>query len=955
MSTALSGTLSALDIAAKEEELRANAKDKTAKPVRRSNSFNRRKKKPEEAQPGADASALEDGEQMKKPAFKTEVQADPLRESLQEEAIELFKSGNYDGAGEKWYYLAEAARNAGDLSQEAMAMQNMGTSLVNLDQLEQAFACYDRALQLAEQAEDNNAQIDSYLSLKWLFHEVGALSNAVRCLEHVVDLVVQTGDNVGLCSALLELGQLHLMQEDWKAAAERLEASLKAATDHRPTELVLQASILSELSTAILELEGPEGALPAYAQAIDSADKSGDSELQLRTRHDMAMLLLHSLNRVEAAEAMLSKLVDLAKQAAAAAAPNSNAALHAMEMEGRGCIELGPLLVRSGKLEEAQLLAARGIELAKRLDIDEASGVCHTQMGDALLAASKPGEALPHLETARDVWRRVAAELHSDLLARRARAPRQFIREHEEHQSLFDNSAKDTYVKLAAAILGSAGGEVDTQTAAAALFAIEEGRAATLGELLDLGATPIEELEADIDLSAEPQRASERAPPLSPPFDMEQLASLMAALYGESAAADAGAVVYWSLGPSAAPEAKTTDGEAASAGKSELWAWVITPDCEIKMHRGDSMASDGQPLSEVVWDLMEKLRLGAHSMVKRGIELSDEQVAALRERFGSDGGSDLDIDQELKVLSERLLLPILPWLPPGAPVTLVPHFYLNLVPFGALPLPNGKPLITAHAISQAPSLAVLHHMAKRQAAAQAAAHSDSLVLTVPESAPVDKLPPMPAATLEGELVASVLKTPPELQLSGSAATLSSLMAGLDKPLATVHISAHMPQRYVVLAPQPKPEPCAKIEELSEDNNFPKDTARPAPGRETDDADASQWDERLLDAAQVHALWLGSHPSVVLGGSHGGAGALSQDGVVGLPRAFLAAGAHSVLATLWDAIDEPTTSLLYHFHAQCANQVEAEALRAAVLLLREEEEGKWSHPLYWAGFVLTGAK
>ena len=85
------------------------------KPVKRSNSFSRRKNKGKGDEPGgAEADGYSgDADALQKPAFKLEEQKDPLREALQQEAADLFAQAEYDEAGEKWYYLAEAANQAG--------------------------------------------------------------------------------------------------------------------------------------------------------------------------------------------------------------------------------------------------------------------------------------------------------------------------------------------------------------------------------------------------------------------------------------------------------------------------------------------------------------------------------------------------------------------------------------------------------------------------------------------------------------------------------------------------------------------------------------------------------------------------------------------------------------------------------------------------------------------------
>ena len=62
---------------------------------------------------------------------------------------------------------------------------------------------------------------------------------------------------------------------------------------------------------------------------------------------------------------------------------------------------------------------------------------------------------------------------------------------------------------------------------------------------------------------------------------------------------------------------------------------------------------------------------------------------------------------ELALLAQLVLHPILPHLPEGAPLTVVPHAPLAIVPFAALPLPagylphlpEGAPLIERHAVS----------------------------------------------------------------------------------------------------------------------------------------------------------------------------------------------------------------------------------------------------------------
>jgi CHAT domain-containing protein len=80
--------------------------------------------------------------------------------------------------------------------------------------------------------------------------------------------------------------------------------------------------------------------------------------------------------------------------------------------------------------------------------------------------------------------------------------------------------------------------------------------------------------------------------------------------------------------------------------------------------------------------------------------------------------------------------------------------------------------------------------------------------------------------------------------------------------------------------------------------------------------------------------------------------LAGDELVGLARGFLGAGAATVVASLWLVQDETTAWLMDKCYAHLRNGVDrAAALRNAQLALKE----KYSHPYFWAPFVLIGQR
>jgi len=78
-----------------------------------------------------------------------------------------------------------------------------------------------------------------------------------------------------------------------------------------------------------------------------------------------------------------------------------------------------------------------------------------------------------------------------------------------------------------------------------------------------------------------------------------------------------------------------------------------------------------------------------------------------------------------------------------------------------------------------------------------------------------------------------------------------------------------------------------------------------------------------------------------------------EGLVGLTRGFMYAGASRVIATLWKVDDEATAELMKSFyrHLFWDKMTPAAALRAAQVSMRAQR--RWRAPYFWAGFVLQG--
>ena len=176
------------------------------------------------------------------------------------------------------------------------------------------------------------------------------------------------------------------------------------------------------------------------------------------------------------------------------------------------------------------------------------------------------------------------------------------------------------------------------------------------------------------------------------------------------------------------------------------------------------------------------------------------------------------------------------------------------------------------------------------------------------------------AKKEVEMIGEILKCEP---LTGEAATKQEVLRRIGS-VALVHIAAHGSKETgaIALAPDPRWESTNSEEE-----------------------------EYLLKFSDVQAVKLRAR-LVVLSCCHSGQGEVSSEGVVGIARAFLFAGARSVVASLWAIDDEATMEFMKSFYQHLrGGESTSTALQRAMKYLRDSDN--FSAPKYWAPFVLIG--
>lgn len=262
---------------------------------------------------------------------------------------------------------------------------------------------------------------------------------------------------------------------------------------------------------------------------------------------------------------------------------------------------------------------------------------------------------------------------------------------------------------------------------------------------------------------------------------------------------------------------------------------------------------------------------------------------------------------ELSGLYQQLVNPIRRYL--RTPVVgIVPHGVLHYIPFSALS-DGSRYFDTEHTIFYLPSVSALPYILKNRKA-------DDSLLAVAYSSPEGE-PLLKYADQEARSIARLY----------DAQVLTGTMASEEKvrAIAGSYGILHLAANYELNTQSPV---------------FSRIVLAP-----------SKNDDGLLEVNEVYRLDLRKTDLVVLSGCKTQLGKqIGGDDSIGLNRAFISAGAATVIGSLWDVDDLATSSLMNYFYKYLKQGMsKAEALRKAQVEMRV----KYPHPFYWAAFTLTG--
>ena len=374
--------------------------------------------------------------------------------------------------------------------------------------------------------------------------------------------------------------------------------------------------------------------------------------------------------------------------------------------------------------------------------------------------------------------------------------------------------------------------------------------------------------------------------------------------------------------------------------------------------------------------VVERLDLGEAAPI-------NESIALVCKRMSAGQFAAKDLAAALQRLSDLVYTPLAGYLTNASHLIICPDGQLSRLPFELLPV-GSKFLVEEKTISYVTSGREIVRLAKPNTNIRSAksvvmgnpdfdlnlAHARPVVSTLQlASAPSVlrslsrsynglKFQPLPGAEAEARSVTKLLGDGAVLYLGADAreAELKAVQSPRVLHLAT-HGFYFPDQEFNSTNPSAKLDQTRRMPYAKGNNKWENPMVRCgialAGANHAIQITNALAEDGLLTGLEASLLNLQGTELVILSACDSGTGEVKiGEGVMSLRRAFLIAGAQSVLASHWDISDKATMQLMTEFMRRWqAGESRAAAWREAQLSLLHSKE--FSNPYFWAAFTLTG--
>ncbi len=854
--------------------------------------------------------------------------------------------GDLPLAEERYARALEFARKAGDRALEAKVHERAGDGCRARGENAAAIERYRTTLAIRKQLGDLTGESAILDSIGWVHLKQGAFREARTHFDRALDGAIASRSRPLQAFALRSLGILEREQGDFRAATERLEESLQIWKELQSRRHELET--INEIGITYAINSAPAEALSWYSRALELAAALGDLDREASALFSMGRAHYRMKRGAEAIEcfrkalAIRERFQDREKQGwclqgigdvhfmdrdIEAAVSHYLRAVECWEKVGARralaslLVDLGGAYLEKGDEESAKASFERALRSGEEIALPYRStallGLARIHGGrrerEEALTLADQAVAMARESGILDLlW---TSAYRQGLLQRQLGQRDAAFRSFEEsldaietlrRQSIPEDGVKTAFLDDKQSVYEEAIGlALELKRPEAALLIAERARARSFIDLLS-GREIESSRPGDEEVLREVRKLDDGSR-----GDAQKPAARLATLRREQPE-----LVSLTYVPPPSLDGLRQEAISRKAtiveyflGREALSIWVVKPDGAIECARSPAGRRE-----------IERIVQGMREDLNRNLEKSDPLPA-------------------LRRLYELLVEPVEDRLPKdaGELVIIVPHGELFLVSFAALLDRGGRFFIERHKLALAPSTGVLEYTRRKKERVIHAAAPRLLAVgnpRMPERGdPAQPLGPLPGAEEEVEALARRFPAERLTVLTGERAR-KSLFRTLSPGQTVIHLATH-----AVLREDPLASSIALAPE-------------------------GDGDSGLLTVREVFGLDLHAD-LVVLSACNTALGRISGDGVIGLSRAFIHAGAASVLVSLWRVEDLTARLLMDDFYGALEKYRgdKAAALREAQLRLLERlRKGEVRlpggrplrpHPIYWAPFVLVG--
>jgi CHAT domain-containing protein/Flp pilus assembly protein TadD len=833
---------------------------------------------------------------------------------------------------------ARLARDLGDGPAAARALRTAGNALVFRGDIAGAIRAFEESTAISRQVGHKNAEAKSLNDAGIAYRRQGDLEKAVALYERALPLARETRDAAIEANIVNNLGVAYKNLGDHERALVFYEQSLanrRAANDERG-----QWFALGNVGYLYLLMGDYAKAETYCARALEIARKSGDPVWESTSLDDLGSI---QYARGDYEAALATHNDSLARQRK----------LGALAGQAFSLSSVGRTLQRLGRFDAAQAALGESLEIFRRIRHQLGERDVLGSLADLQRERGNLGRAVEYSQASVDLDEAVRARITSPQLRTSFVASQQDNYERliellqQQHaaapQQGFDRRALDVSERARARVLLDSllNGQVDLQEGVDATLLARERN---LQKQLDDASTALSGALAEGGSADERAKAAERVEVAA--ADYQELRAEIRRQSPKYAA-----ITQPQPLDTARIQQDVLDDDTVllefALGEDASWLWAVTR---------ESVSTVQLPERGEIETAVRTLHRGLAGRQRE----AGESAAAYSKRIQA---LDASLESQRTAVGELLLGGIAgdlqgKW--SKRRLAIVPSGPLEYLPFAALRLSTANPasLAERHEIVYVPSASVLaavrRETSTRRAAGGAVAivadpvfeQSDprlkpSLGTSAQRLPATDYLPTrhlnqiadrgglarLPFSRDEAAAIASLARLRGVFEALDFKASRSMIVGGAIDGHRIVHFATHG------VFDASSPALSGLVLSLLDERGRPQDG--------------------FLRLNDIYNLQLDAD-LVVLSACQTALGReIRGEGLVGLSRAFMYAGAPRIVASLWQVSDFATAELMKKFYRRMLvdGMLPAAALRAAQLEMAADP--RWKSPYFWAGFVLQG--